>query len=83
MRILSIESPRLPEQGSSAQGQSGPKPRLKSVGDGQQVEIPVLDLIVMRDGVTQKDKRTQRLEKLGQASRLIREANPLDIKAEA
>ena len=83
MRILSIESPRFPEQGSSAQGQSGPKPRLKSVGDGQQVEIPVLDLIVMRDGVTQKDKRTQRLEKLGQASRLIREANPLGLKAEA
>ena len=33
--------------------------------------------------MTQKDKRTQRLEKLGQASRLIREANPLDLKAEA
>jgi hypothetical protein len=43
VRIFTIESPRFPEQGSSAQGQSGPKPRLKSVGDGQQVEIPVLD----------------------------------------
>ena len=82
MRILSIESPRFPGQGSSAQGQSGPKPRLKSVGDGQQVEIPVLDLIVMRDGVTQKDKRTRQMEQPGQAARLEREANPLFYKAE-
>ncbi len=32
--IPSAESLRFPEEGSSAQGKSGPKPRLKSVGDG-------------------------------------------------
>ena len=33
--------PRAPEQRSSSQGKSGPRPRRNSVGDGQQVEIPV------------------------------------------
>ena len=42
VRILSTESLRVPEQRSSSQGKSGPKPRRKSIGDGQQVEIPVL-----------------------------------------
>ena len=42
MRISPVENPRFPEEGSSTQGKSGPKLRLKSVGDGQQVEIPVL-----------------------------------------
>ena len=37
-----VESLRFPGEGSSAQGKSGPKPRPKGVGDGQQVEIPVL-----------------------------------------
>ena len=46
VRISPIESPRFPEEGSSSQGKSGPKPRLKSVGDGQQVEIPVLVICV-------------------------------------
>ena len=41
VRILSTENLRFPEDGSSAQGKSGPKPRTKVVGDGQQVEIPV------------------------------------------
>ena len=41
VRIFTIESPRFPEEGSSAQGKSGPKPRPKGVGDGQLVEIPV------------------------------------------
>jgi hypothetical protein len=41
VRIPSTESLRFPEEGSSAQGKSGPKPRPKGVGDGQQVEIPV------------------------------------------
>ena len=27
VRIFTIESPRFPEEGSSAQGKSGPKPR--------------------------------------------------------
>ena len=41
VRILPTENPRFPEEGSSTQGKSGPKPRAKAVGDGQQVEIPV------------------------------------------
>ena len=44
MRILAIESLRFPGEGSSAQGKSGPKERLKSVSDGQQVEIPALQI---------------------------------------
>ena len=42
VRILTVESQRFPEEGSSSQGKSGPKPRTKVVGDGQQVDIPVL-----------------------------------------
>jgi hypothetical protein len=42
VRIFTIGSPRIPEEGSSAQGKSGPKPRPKGVGDGQSVEIPIL-----------------------------------------
>ena len=41
MRILYPENPRFPPEGSSAEGKSGPKARLKSVGDGQRVNIPV------------------------------------------
>ena len=41
VRIFTVESLRVPEEGSSTQGKSGPKPRAKAVGDGQQVEIPV------------------------------------------
>ena len=41
VRILAAENLRFPEEGSSSQGKSGPKPRPKGVGDGQQVEIPV------------------------------------------
>lgn len=46
VRILPVESLRFPEEGSSAQGKSGPKPRPSGVGDGQQVEIPVPPRIV-------------------------------------
>ena len=42
VRIFTVEIPRFPGEGSSAQGKSGPKTRPKGVGDGQQVEIPVL-----------------------------------------
>ena len=45
-RNFPVESLRIPGEGSSAQGKSGPKPRPKGVGDGQQVEIPVLPLYV-------------------------------------
>ena len=41
VRIIMAENLRFPEEGSSAQGKPGPKPRRKRVGDGQQVEIPV------------------------------------------
>ena len=41
VRIFIVESLRIPGEGSSAQGKSGPKPRAKAVGDGQQVDIPV------------------------------------------
>ena len=41
VRILSIENLRVPGEGSSARGKSGPKARPKGVVDGQLVEIPV------------------------------------------
>ena len=41
VRICSVENLRIPGEGSSAQGKSGPKPRASAVGDGQLVEIPV------------------------------------------
>jgi hypothetical protein len=40
VRNSAVESLRFPGEGSSAQGKSGPKPRAKAVGDGQQVDIP-------------------------------------------
>ena len=41
VRIFAVESLRFPGEGSSAQGKSGPKVRLKSVADAQTVEIPL------------------------------------------
>ena len=52
VRICTIGSPRFPEEGSSAQGKSGPKPRPKGVGDGQPVEIPVLLSYIKRGSDT-------------------------------
>ena len=46
VRILATENLRFPEEGSSTQGKSGPKPRANAVGDGQQVEIPVPPKVV-------------------------------------
>ena len=46
VRILPAENLRFPEEGSSSQGQSGPKPRPKGVGDGQQVDIPAPPKVV-------------------------------------
>ena len=40
-RNLSVENLRIPGEGSSAQGKSGPKSRPKGVDDGQSVEIPI------------------------------------------
>jgi hypothetical protein len=42
VRIFTVENLRVPGEGSSAQGKSGPKARPKGVVDGQLVEIPVL-----------------------------------------
>ena len=71
MRILTIESPRFPEEGSSAQGKSGPKPRPRGVGDGQSVENQIPPKCVIREGVTQEDKLTRVLVISGQAAREI------------
>ena len=47
MKSPLAESPRFPAQRSSAQGESAPKARLKSVVDGKQVNIPVLEMSAM------------------------------------
>ena len=62
MRILPAENLRIPGEGSSAQGKSGPKPRPKGVGDGQSVEIPIPQLVRMSDAVTQEGRLSARLE---------------------
>ena len=46
-RNSAVESLRVPGEGSSTQGKSGPKARPKGVADGQQVEIPVLPREIM------------------------------------
>ena len=56
VRIILAESLRFLEEGSSAPSKSGAKVRLRSVADGQQVEIPVLQYI--RTVGTQKDNQT-------------------------
>ena len=40
VRILAIENLRVPGEGSSARGKSGPKARPKGVVDAHTVEIP-------------------------------------------
>jgi hypothetical protein len=64
VRIFTVESLRFPGEGSSSQGKSGPKLRPKGVGDGQQVEIPVLPLLDKREVGTQRDKLSQQQEEL-------------------
>ena len=76
VRIYSAECLRFPEEGSSSQGKSGPKPRPKGVGDGQQVEIPVPPCNRLSDGVTQEGRRSGRMEMPVQAGRMAPEANP-------
>ena len=58
VRIFAVESLRFPGEGSSAQGKSGPKERPKGVSDGQQVEIPALQVYLksVRDA-GEEDKR--------------------------
>ena len=40
VRIIMVENPRFPEEGSSAQGKSGAKARPRGVVDAHTVEIP-------------------------------------------
>ena len=67
VRIHPTENLRFPEEGSSAQGKSGPKARLRSVADGQQVEIPVPRVI--RTVGTQKDSMARGWEARGKRGR--------------
>ena len=53
VRIFAVESLRFPEEGSSSQGKSGPKPRTIVVGDGQLVDIPVPSLAFDRSSDTE------------------------------
>ena len=80
MRILSTESLRIPEQGSSAQGQSGPKPRPNGVGDGQQVDIPVPPIHRLNDGGTQEDRVSALLDMRVQAVRLEMRQIPFPLR---
>ena len=66
VRIFTVENLRFPGEGSSSQGKSGPKLRPKGVGDGQQVEIPVLPSLVKREVGTQGDRLSELLEGLVQ-----------------
>ena len=70
MRILPIENLRVPGEGSSARGKSGPKARPKGVVDGQMVEIPLPAIIVIY-GVTREDRLTRPLVESGQAVRVF------------
>ena len=62
MRISTVENLRVPEEGSSSQGKSGPKARPKGVADGQQVEIPVLPSHVVSETGTQEEELSAREE---------------------
>ena len=78
VRIPSTECLRFPEEGSSAQGQSGPKSRPKGVDDGQQVDIPVPPPRRLSDGVTQED-RVSALLVARPSSEAGSEANPTPV----
>ncbi len=54
VRIHFAVSPRVPGEGSSSQGKSGPKARPKGVVDGKRVNIPVP--LGLSDGVTEKGR---------------------------
>ncbi len=73
VRIATVESLRFPGEGSSSQGKSGPKPRTKIVvGDGQQVDIPVLPKKRLTEAVTQEDSESGRMVEPVQAPRMER-----------
>ena len=78
MRILSAVSLRFPEEGSSAQGQSGPNARPKGVADGYPVNIPELPIPRYHDGGTQEARRAWigSQDSQVEACRGIRQENP-------
>ena len=60
VRILPAGSLRIPGEGSSAQGKSGPKARPKGVVDGKRVDIPVPP-VYDDEAVTQKGRASAQL----------------------
>jgi hypothetical protein len=79
VRTPPAESLRFPEQGQSAQGKSGPKPRPKGVGERADRLIFLHRLkCALSNGVTRKDKHTddwkRRVAARGGSPRQIREA---------
>ena len=56
VRILHTESPRIPGEGSSALGKSGPKARPKGVVDGKQAKDSCTR--IWSEGVTETDSVT-------------------------
>ena len=71
VRIPAVECLRFPGEGLSSQGKSGPKPRPKGVGDGQQVDIPVPLKGRLNEVMTQKDSCTTLMDRRGQIMRLV------------
>ena len=65
VRIHLAVSLRVPGEGSSSQGKSGPKARPKGVVDGQQVDIPVPRRFRLTDGGTRTAKGAQAMVALG------------------
>ena len=66
MRTPVAESPRVPAQGQSAQGEPAPKARAKAVADGNQVNIPgpdrrddreVLFLLIGLEGLVERSRK--------------------------
>lgn len=76
VRIHPVESLRIPEQGSSAQGKSGPKPRPKGVGDGQRVKNPVPPRVAKREAGTQEDNSSALMVERVQMQSRGRQARP-------
>ena len=76
MRALLAVNLRIPEQGSSAQGQSVPKARPKGVADGNPVNIPEPLVCRYHEGGTQEARCTgcwmSRAKLVGGRSREIR-----------
>ena len=79
MRIYTVESLRVPEEGSSTQGKSGPKVRPKGVADGYQVKNPGLPSHVVSELGTQEEELSVQEEKhvlRGSEIRVAKQHNP-------